>query len=322
MAVEGTTFEEPVAERLARLEECGLLATSVEQLTDPQWTTDFRGINDALIARWAPAQACHAIRGILAGHQPSRPLQPPLLVDPRSPSDSASPSAMRLLVRIDDVVEIDENLLATLASCAAHQLCVSLEVVPYLCQTDEEALHRVANASLQFEVSQHGFAHLPRRNREGRKAEFTESHLGANDLARGIAIMQARFPTTFHGGFSAPYDSAPIQLYRRWFEAGGRYASVSQHRLRPWPPHIVRLTLEPWDWLRNGPFSEDQVFAEAAQCMRERGYVGLVLHPRLFRVPGELRRVEFILRRLLDFGCRSAFVSEVALGTARPAPSC
>ena len=122
------------------------------------------------------------------------------------------------------------ELILTLELCAARGLSVSLEVVPYLCRLDEGVLREHLAGAVPFEVSQHGYAHLPRRLADGRKSDFFSDQDFAADLEKGLAVLQRLFPTTFRRGFSAPYDTFPPGLGSCWQRLGGRYVSAAGPR--------------------------------------------------------------------------------------------
>jgi hypothetical protein len=312
LPLEGTTFEEPVADRLRRLRGAGLIPANPIEWIDRDWRNNFKLTSRRMRKLWDPSLSAEKVcRTVLDGGVVSAKSRV-FVARPVVPRSRGATYRRILLARIDDVAEADDDLLDVLEICASRGLHVSLEVIPYLCRVDEIALRKIAGRSLRFEVSQHGYAHLPRRNLAGRRVEFPETYLCEHDLVRGLRIMQSRFPTTFHGGFSAPYDVAHASVYSTWYQLGGRYASVSQGHNIPRLPRIVQLMGERWDWSQDMPYSADEVVEAVTWAIQERGIAGLVFHPRLLRHPGERVRLEALVDRILALGGRPALISEVA----------
>jgi hypothetical protein len=220
----------------------------------------------------------------------------------------------RLAIRVDDVTEASDELLAICELCADRRLRASLEVIPYLCRIDEQALGRVTPHGFEFEVSQHGYAHLPRRC-DGRKAEFVAATGWRDALTCGSRRLLERFPKTFTFGFSAPYDFYPPGLTRLWADIGGRYVSVIWAAVEEAVP-AVRLTDDPWDWARNAPRPNAAVVANVERSFARAGSAGLVLHPQPLSVRGERERLGDILDAILEGSCESSLISELAVAAA------
>ena len=95
------------------------------------------------------------------------------------------------MIRIDDVVCQEPALGWLLDLLATRGLRASLEVVPYLMQFDEEFLDRFDPSETLFEVSQHGYAHVPRTADSGRRCEFSlENAAPAPEEVQAIAQRQ------------------------------------------------------------------------------------------------------------------------------------
>ena len=67
------------------------------------------------------------------------------------------------MIRIDDVVCHEPAFAGCSTLLAARGLRASLEVVPYLMEFDEGFLIASILPARLFEVSQHGYAHVPPR---------------------------------------------------------------------------------------------------------------------------------------------------------------
>jgi hypothetical protein len=217
----------------------------------------------------------------------------------------------RLMIRVDDVTEASDELLMICELCAARQLRASLEVIPYLCQIDEQTLRRVTPDGFEFEVSQHGYAHLPRRC-EGRKTEFV-SAIGWRDvLQRSSHRLLELFPTTFTFGFSAPYDSYPPGLTHLWADVGGKYVSAIWAVVDDAVP-VVRLTDDPWNWSRNVPRPIAAVVENLERSFARSGSAGLVLHPQPLSVRSERERLADLFDAILEQPCDSRLISELVV---------
>jgi hypothetical protein len=118
------------------------------------------------------------------------------------------------------------------------------------------------------------------------------------------------FPTTFKGGFSAPYDFYPDGLGNAWSDVGGSYISVVWSR-HPTVLPIVRLTDDPWDWMTTRARPIRDIVANVERAFDANGYAGLVLHPQVLLEPGETQRHADLLDELLARGCASRLISEV-----------
>lgn len=296
----GATFAEPVADRLRKCEESGLIANGVDDWTDAAWLRRFESAARRFRSRWPAGGAAERLRALIAAN-----LAPSVHTPVTWPERTRRPrprSLAPLLVRIDDVTEASDDLLTMLRICAARGLPVSLEVIPYLCRIDERSLRRLGGRELRFEVSQHGWAHLPPASAGERMNGLAVSQECRRDLRAGMRVMQRNFPRTFRGGFSAPYDSAPIALFETWYALGGRYASVSRQRFMTTSRRIVRLAVN----LCEQPLGD--LVAEAMASFDRYGYAGVVLHPRRL----ERERLETVLDAILRLPCTPRFVSEAA----------
>lgn len=312
LPIAGHGFAEPIAARLSRLSAAGLAPRTDDDWLDPAWRGEFRRRCEALRARWRPAAAVARVRPFLPAPAPPPPPSPPGRGHPPPSRRAAREVRAPIVVRVDDVTEVNDELVTLLALCRARGLALSLDVIPYLCRIDERGLVELAGDDLRIEIAQHGYAHLPRRGAPGRKAEFATA-LGAGPaLRRGHRLLRRGFPTLFRGGFSPPYDFLPPGLAEAWFELGGRYLSVIWAELARPPGPVVRVASDPWDWRRGAPRPDDEILGELERAAGAHGHGGLALHPQLLRIPGVTPRLERLLDRVLDAGFAPALISELA----------
>jgi UDP:flavonoid glycosyltransferase YjiC (YdhE family) len=312
IAISGETFAEPVAERLRRLRENDLLLLPGEsdRLLDARWRHSFRRRSVSRAARWSMARVT---AGLQSAIQAIPQLHPPPVVARASWPRRPTARGGTLLLRVDDVTEATDELIAILELCRVRGLSVSLDVIPYLTSLDQSALDRLAGG-VRYEVAQHGYDHLPRRRSDGRKTEFS-SDVAAQTaaLAAGAAIVRRRFGASFRGGFSAPFDAFPDSLCATWAGLGGRYASTVHAESDRSPIPVVRLTADPWDWSQDAPQPFWSVLNRVSLALNQRDCAGLVLHPQLLRRPGEADRLADLLDDVLLLGCRTRLISEVAV---------
>ncbi len=309
IAVPGETFAEPVEERLARLRAQDLLASCPELFLDDRWCHAFRRRCRRAIGRRSIRQAVGRLVSTIGSLASPRPR----VVRTRRPSRRCGGRGGVLLIRIDDVTHASDELAALVDLCAARGLAMSLDVIPYLAVLDNATLRQVA-AGARYEVAQHGYDHLPRRRADGRKTEFTaDADEQTASLSAGASIMRERFGAAFRGGLSVPFDAMPPNLPSTWAAIGGRYVTAVDIERDSAPPiPIVRLTLDPWDWIVDGPHPFDDTLDRLSNAFQRQGYAGLVLHPQLLQRRREADRLEQLLDWLLSLGCRSQLLSEFA----------
>jgi|ERR1022692_340839 hypothetical protein len=314
----GTTFMEPVGQRVRRLADLGLATTDPYTWMDPAWIDQFKLKVRAVIERWPPQAGVNKVITVVRNYcslvstritpiQKSQRLRP-----------SPLPESFRFCVRVDDVASLDEDVISTIDMCVKLNLKISLEVVPYLCTLDESVLRSYWPEPVHLEVSQHGFAHIPRRQIAARKAEFVDQEHARQDLRMGRSTMERLFPRTFRQGFSAPYDFAASFVPDTWRALGGRYLSVCKQELPNCTLPIVSLSLDPWNWLANRPVSGRLLLRAIPHDVRRRGYVGVVLHPHLMRDRAELKRVAEFLKAIVERGGKPVFISELVKDRRTP----
>jgi hypothetical protein len=189
-------------------------------------------------------------------------------------------------------------------------LKVSLDVIPYLCRTDEAALKAATNP-LSFEIAQHGFAGVPRCTDSGQRSEFVDPQQSEKELQLGLEIIRRLFPTTFHGGLSASFDAVPNFLPDLWSTMGGVYLSGRTPLRKQFPPQ-VQLTISPWSWRARAPLGLRSIVTEAKKAVSDRGYAGLIVDVRQLRSARAAVWLSKVIDRLIQIGGTPALVSELA----------
>ena len=295
---------------------------TLQAVIDPEVAVDERGTalapvvrpfnkrepkSDSLIPRAAPLAPPHWPLAAQKGTVP-------FCAASNNTADSVKGDSPRpaLLVRIDDVIELSPELHLTIDLCTARGLSVSLEIVPYLCRFNERELLEFLGGAVRFEVSQHGYAHLPRRLANGRKSDFFSDQDFEADLERGVATLRRLFPTTFRGGFSAPYDTFPPGFGASWQRLGGRYLSALWDRLADCPLPVVYHAVDPWDWRRGTEHPQARMLRKLRESLARDGHAGLALHPQLLTTAARVAKLEQLLDAALTLGCQPTLASDVA----------
>ena len=323
LAIRGTTREEPVAERSQRLLELGLeLPGSLASLTDDAWMQRFRSAARSVNARFtgAPAHAFiealdaapsrNPARGYGWRHDESDNMTDIDALASLTDQLRALSGPKRFILRLDDVVAIDEQVSWLAGVCRTLGLTASLEVIPYLSRATLEQLE-AADPDGLLDVGQHGYAHLPHRGESGRRGEFVDETL----LRRGHRYLRAQFRARFKGGYSAPFDLWPPSVPVAWRAVGGSYVSWIVRKPRGFSVPSVHAGVDPWDWVTGKRRPLTEIGQGILASMRGEGYAGIVLHPQLLQVPSHRALVERLLGAIVDGGCRAASPATIA---ARP----
>ena len=231
----GTTYAEPVDERVNRLTSLGLVPPNIESFWfDDKWRAEYRRTAKSIVAKHSGMPEASELRRLIIGRRTTR-------VTPKSKPRAIRPSSAKreipLVIRIDDVVCEEPTLCWLLDLLAARGLRASLEVVPYLMQFDQVFLDRFDPSGALFEVSQHGYAHVPRTTDSGRRCEFSPESVASTPeelhmIASGKQKLETTFPKRFAGGFFAPFDAMPPWLPAAWHSLGGAFVSCLSHKLR------------------------------------------------------------------------------------------
>jgi peptidoglycan/xylan/chitin deacetylase (PgdA/CDA1 family) len=296
----GTTYAEPVAERVNRMASLGLVPPNIESFWfESEWRTEYCRIAKAIVKKYSGVPEPHGLRRLILGWQGVRSVARPSL---RAARRNTTTQRIPLVIRIDDVVCKEPALCWLLDLLAARGLHASLEVVPYLLRFDGKFLDRFDPSRELFEVSQHGYAHVPRTGSDGRRYEFSPESAAptleeVEVIARGKQQLEAAFPKRFTGGFSPPFDAMPAWLPAFWHSLGGAFVScLYTNSVSSSPLPVRRAGVDVWDWTVDRPLSLERVRLKLSLQYSIDGHAGIVLHPRCLR-----RRADNMhLRSLLD----------------------
>ena len=326
----GTTYAEPTEQRLTGLRTLGLVPDNAQTFwSDARWRAGFRescrsmtqalarsadgGVLSSLIldrpstVSTARSQQSAADRG-LAAERPS-----PRAATPKPPRNAG------YVIRIDDILTLDPPVDWLLRVLAARGLKASLEVVPYLVDFEERALEIYDPTGDLFEVSQHGYSHIPRTAADGRRYEFDrDSHAATPEedqlITSGKDRLERAFPARFTGGFSPPYDVLPCWLPSLWRDRGGSFVSridTSPFAGTPGIP-VVQSGIDIWDWPRSRAHRRRHILQSIEQQLRTGGHAGIVLHPRCLWLRSQQRRLIALLDHLERRGFESRSLRQIA----------
>jgi hypothetical protein len=300
----GTSYREPMQERVSRLADLGFATFDMaNHWDDPSWIAGRDMRSRRVRAAWPgfpdpTVLVRQTLRLPMRKRQCNRPAR---VLD----EQGADHGRFSLGIRVDDVVCLDDDLEWLISMLVSRRMRASLEAIPYLCRISEADLD-TRDPLCFMTVSQHGYAHIPHLSPTGERSEFgtasLPSALQADQIARGRSLLMSRFPIRFSGGFSAPYDVIPPWLGPLWAELGGRFISCISAN-PPLPQlRIVRPLIETWNWKQDAPKPTDEILASVERTHQRAGRAGIVIHPWLLSVPGERERVEELLDRLLSQG--------------------
>jgi len=322
----GTTYVEPVTARIDRLTSLGLIPPDVQRFWfDDGWRAAYRGAAARIVVSHPgtvdPAQVGRLIVG-------RRPVRSVAIRRPRPGLPNGAKPRMPLVIRVDDVVCREPALRWLLDLLASRSMRASLEVVPYLTQIDDAFLDRFDPSVALFEVSQHGYAHVPRTSDSGRRCEFSpETDAPAarecEEIARGKTQLEKVFPKRFAGGFSPPYDVLPPWLPSMWQSLGGAFIScLHANAVAGSPVPVTRAGVDVWDWIAERSRGRDEVTRKLAVQLALDGHAGIVLHPRCLRDRSSKQHLLDLLKCVEEEGAETVSLMAVALGrieTATPA---
>ena len=324
MPLIGTTYEEPVAVRMDRMASLGLVPPNPESFWfDEQWRAEYRRTAARIVAAHSGAPDPEEVARLIIHPRRIRlsPLRKPRLRDAKR-----AKNRIPLVIRVDDVVCPEPALCWLLDLMASRNMRASLEVVPYLGQVDEVFLGRFDPTGALFEVSQHGYAHVPRTSDSGVRCEFSPETAvptaeESKEIARGKAQLAKEFPRRFTGGFSPPFDALPGWLPATWRELGGAFISCLHTKSEPAALlPVARAGVDVWDWNLDRALSRDAVTRKLAVQLALDGHLGIVLHPRCLRDrPNKLRLLN-LLNYLEEERATTVSLKELALGRIEAAP--
>ena len=322
----GTTYAEPVLERVNRMKSLGLVPPDIESFwCKEDWRADFSRIAKRVVAKHSGVPEPRKLRQLILGRQEARwvsPSKPPAI------RQSTAKAEIPLVIRIDDVMHEERALCWLLDLLAARRFRASLEVVPYLLQFDDAFLKRFDPSGSLFEVSQHGYSHMPRTTPNGRRCEFLPGSIAATTeevegIARGKQQLEAVFPNRFTGGFSPPFDAMPPWLPATWHSLGGNFVScIYMNKMSGTPLPVRRAGVDVWDWTADRALGQQRAMYRLKLQYAVDGYTGVVLHPHCLR----RRSDRLLLRSLLDSlqgSVHTVSLRDIAVGnieTVRPRP--
>jgi len=210
-----------------------------------------------------------------------------------------------LVIRIDDVTQVDYRLQQVLNACNTRRLPSSLEIIPFLSTLTDKLLDDWDPYSLH-EVAQHGYAHIPQVGLDGTVGEFIaeleplDKYIKAN-LEAGFNNMKLLHPKRFYGGYSPPYDGLPGWLPSLWKEIGGIYLSIVSPRADLSLPSLI-TSVDVWHWKHNCFRPRDAILHDVYRSIHQTGYAGLVLHAQPLVDSDEFDSLIKLLDDLLDLG--------------------
>lgn len=323
----GSTFGEPVAQRVSNLEARGLIPADVESFWNAgTWRDAFRRESNTIVETHRGEPEARLLQRLITGGDVGLPAahyhQTKFPVSRRvygRPLTRRKHGARLLTIRVDDVTVPEDTLLWLLGLLASRHLCASLEVVPYLMRIDEECIDRFDSRRRLFEVSQHGYAHVPRTTRDNRRYEFDPKSVSPtesddNVIHLGNCALTRRFPNRFTGGFSSPFDAMPAWLPAAWHRHGGAFVSfINAHRVAESPVPLVHAGIDIWNWAEERALRRDELRKRLEQQLVADGHVGIVLHPRCLRTKWERHRLVSVLNFLQNSDLKSTSLRALAI---------
>lgn len=316
MPITGTSYQEPIAERITRLLELGHATFDLPQnWIDNEWFSKKLDRAEQIKMHWAGSPDPSILSGLLrqTDHN-SAPLDGPASFGRRSERSVVETVSSRLAIRIDDVIHLDPNLRWLLKTLLRYALPASLEVIPYLCRFSEEDLD-LLDPTGQFAIGQHGYAHIPRVSADGKRGEFSFASLPTaleiEEIRKGREALLRRFPNKFLGGFSAPFDGLPEWLGALWKELGGVFVSCIWARPRLPQVKIARVAIETWDWTRHGPIPVETILEQIHSACVGNARAGMVIHPWLLNFPEERARLTELFERISELGIQGISITDL-----------
>lgn len=318
----GTTYQEPVTERVNRMTSLGMVPPSVKSFWfDDKWRAEYHRIAKSIVATHSGVPEPRKLARLILDWQRMRSTP-----KTKSPANLQLQAKRRIpfVIRIDDVVCKEAAFRWLLEALAARGLRASLEVVPYLLQFDEAFLDHFDPSGALFEVSQHGYAHVPRTSDNGHRCEFSPDSAAPtgeefDEIARGKQQIEKAFPNRFTGGFSPPYDALPPWLPARWYALGGAFVScLHTNSVAGAPLPVTRAGVDVWDWTVDRALGRDVVKHKLALQLALDGHAGIVLHPRCLRNRPDKLHLLGLLRQVED-DAAPVSLKDLALGKVEAA---
>jgi hypothetical protein len=324
----GTSHQEPVKERLARLDEFGALVTNVEE----EWLRGKRARQASLPHRRArspyPGNDVSIIRRALMFEDDSKTpagARTPALARQTAFSthsrrrlllDAISRRSLaecRVFIRIDDVVTLDNELKGILGILRQQGFQPSLQVIPYLCDFDAKDIDSATSSSVEITIGQHGYCHVSRHWLD--KCEFSMNEPLLEevlDLSRGRQSLVQRFGEYFDGGISMPFDAMPVWLGGAWEQMGGDFVSVIRNLPQSGKVRVVTASVDVWSWAENSRKTWSRISRDITSSITRLGYAGVVLHPQHLRTAADFQWLAQFLEELICSGAIPTRMSSIA----------
>lgn len=331
MPLIGTTYVEPVSSRVNRMASLGLVPPNAESFWfDDRWQDEYRRAAARIVATHSGAPDAEQVGRLIVDRRQSNPMRKPRPSPIRQSSmrklrPSLAKDSIPLVIRIDDVACQEPALCWLLDLLASRGMRASLEVVPYLAQIDEAFLGRFDPSGALFEISQHGYAHVPRTSDSGRRCEFspetsTPTVEEREQIAWGKTQLEQRFAKRFTGGFSPPFDALPAWLPATWHSLGGSFVSclLPTNSVPGAPLPVARAGIDVWNWAMDRALGQDAVRRKLALQLALDGYAGIVLHPRCLRDRANKMQLLKLLNSIAEDAV-TVSLKNVAMGEVKPA---
>lgn len=308
--IEGTTYSEPIAEKMKNL--AGMKLTANERILDPDYRQCFKETSAQITARW-PGDAngiIEMVRSKPADPEqllPSCPQWPVAAGDREAFREKAALLARkRFFIRVDDVVAATDELDFILSLLSGYSLPVSIEVIPYLSTLREADIGRYDPDGNMLSVGQHGFSHvIHSANGPGIRSEFDfsedDGQTQLTTLLTGKRQLEKTFPHRYKHGFSAPFDSIPGWLPDLLEQNGWKYLILNQavcHTVMT----VIKARVDVWDWKQSRMKSASTLFDAIIRQSHEDGYAGLILHPLHFKCPDNRQMLQFLVAAVARAG--------------------
>jgi hypothetical protein len=330
LPVMGTSYREPIALRMKKLRSIGIARRSFKDF----WNNDIERMRigrtcNLIRRRWERGKASRIVEAL----QMQLP-QAPRTAGPGTACERKAPHRLtearnvesqvlqnvccskRVSIRIDDVTSLNGATRAIVELCSRHSIGVSLEIVPYLNDISHRDLARLTLRRTAIEVGQHGYSHVQRSHQAEPKSEFSWSAVGVeremDEISKGKAILEKRFPEHFRKGFSPPFDGLPAWLPECWAQLGGKYLSVIQNRPVGARIPFTMNSIDIWNWERVRRHSSSRIRHSIVRSIFRSGHAGLVLHPGHFLNDESIAWLDRLLHWLLDTGVEFVLPSQVA----------
>lgn len=322
--IPGTSHQEPIEDRLARLRQFGFLATDVEEA----WRRGTTVKRDSAVSRnlpWTGGDVASIRRALLAQREVYVPIATPMPPAGRKvgadPAQRIPPFHRRLresmqgkpvFIRVDDVTSLDATLKSLIGVLRHHNTHASLQVIPYLCDFDASSLQAASYSPTDISIGQHGYCHVSPLWLE--KVEFSprepmQSEL--HDLVTAKQSLEQRFGEYFDRGMSPPFDAMPLWLGEAWEQMGGRYISVIRNLPQSGRIPFVNTSIDVWDWRTSRRSSWPKIGRDLMRSCARLGYAGIVLHPQHFRTASDRHWLERLLGELQRSGAEMTPMSSL-----------